>query len=100
VRAFKIVKMHGLSHGRYGLRLAGKQAIQEILNFEDAVYPFRQGIVVGITHGAHTGKDARLGQPFSVGRCGVLHAVVGMVNETFYRAVGLANALSKRIYGI
>ena len=69
-----------------------KQALtQTILEFEDAIDPFSQSILVTITHLAQAGKNAQLSQSLPIEVTGVLDAMIAVMDQTRQGGGGLVN---------
>ena len=69
-----------------------KQALsQTILQFEDALDPLRQSILVTIAHLPQAGKDLQLSQSLPVEMTGVLEAMIAVMDQALQGKVGWVN---------
>lgn len=79
--ALVVVKKNGLLNGSLSQCLSDKELVEAILDFENAVNPFGEGIVVTIADLAHAGTDLVLGKLVTNGLCGVLAAMITVKDE-------------------
>ena len=93
MRPVVVVKRDGLGGRGRHLFQVDEPVVQSILQFQDAVHAFSEGIFVAVADLAHAGANLVLGQTVAVGVGGVLHAVVTMMNETGQRAGTLRQGL-------
>lgn len=79
--AFKIIQPHRFTDGLPGLMKIDKQTTKSILQFQDPVDTFSQGILIAIANRSHTGTDFLFGQAITIGMAGVLRPMIGMVDQ-------------------
>ena len=77
-----IVQPDSFIQGEPDLLEIDKTRVQSIFLFQNAVHPFRKGIVVAVANSPHTGPDAQVSQLPSIGMASVLDAAITVVNES------------------
>ena len=69
--AFPIVEPNTLPHRLLNFVRILETSVQSILQFENAVHPFGEGIVVAVSFGAHTGDGIVVSQHLTIAMIGL-----------------------------
>lgn len=85
VRTFVVVEPASLLNGSICMFPIKKEVIKSVLDFEDAVDAFGQGILIAVANLTHAGADAGRLEPLTVGPRGVLNAMVRMMDQAVER---------------
>ena len=88
VRPLIVVQPDGLLNSSLSMLPIEEKGIEPILDFEDAIDAFGQGILIAVADLAHARADAGGEEPLTIGSRGVLDAVVRMMNHAGQRGCG------------
>ena len=91
MRPLEVVKVNRLLNGplRWGRRV--KELIQAILNFQNAINAFGEGIIVTIADLTHAGTDLMLGKLVTNGLSRVLATMIAVKDEPWWQRLDLAH---------
>ena len=81
MRSFVIVEPDSFTDSLSNLIEIAEAPIQTIFEFDNAVHPFSQGIIITVACGPHTGTTASLAQPVSIAVGGELNPAVTVMDE-------------------